>query len=486
MIAHAVPSLPPQPPAAAWVVTARGDSLRTDTITFAVQGNAMAAHLLTLRVPERRAAGATSRRITVRAVRIAAVRNVASRNAPAPNGSVGAPVVAAPIVFLAGGPGDAGTRALGTMPGPVLDSLRARGDLIALDQRGTGRSEPRLACVLSALDPTLELTRAARDSAAGADATRCVAQLTAAGVDVRGWTTRESAEDIESLRVALGVPRVSLLGGSYGTHLGLAYLAAHPARTARVVLAGVEGPDDTFKRPARVDAVFDAFAALVDADTSRAGRPSIVATVDALRQRVADTPTRVPVGTTTVVVDGSTVQRFITDALGDARAMRQLPAQLDALAAGDLTALARTELRRRQGRPLDAMNLLMNCASGASADRRAQIVREAATSRLGDVIDAPTPAMCDAIAEAVPARAPVLPARMTTAVLFVSGTWDGRTPVANVDALLPRFPNGRHLVYEHLSHGLMGDAEAWQAMLRFLGGLDVASQRVRRPVPAFR
>lgn len=463
---------PPQPAPSAWVVTARGDSLRIDHITQVENNSARNALLLTLRVPERRVSGPTSttaRRITLRAIRYPALGEKPG----------------APIVFLAGGPGDAGTRAISTMPTALLDSLRLHGDVVAFDQRGTGNAEPRLACVATAIAPTVRLSRAARDSAAASDASRCVSQLIATGFDIRGWTTRESAEDLESLRIALGAPQLSLLGGSYGTHLGLAYIGAYDARVSRAVLAGVEGPDDTFKLPSRIDAVFTQFVALVDADTTRRGRPSMLATFDSLRARLDRAPVDVTAGTATVVVDGTTVQRFITDALGEARAMRQLPAQLDVMAGGDLTLLARTELRRRQGRVLNGMNLLMNCASAASPARRARIAQEATTSRLGDVMDAPAPAMCDAIAAPFPMHPPTLPSRMLAPVLFVSGTWDGRTPVANVDALLPRFANGRHLVLEHASHGLMGDPEGWRAMVQFLGGRDVPSRVVRRPAPPF-
>jgi pimeloyl-ACP methyl ester carboxylesterase len=51
----------------------------------------------------------------------------------------------APIVFLAGGPGDAATRAFAGMPRAILESLTAIGDVIAFDQRGTGTSMVRCA-----------------------------------------------------------------------------------------------------------------------------------------------------------------------------------------------------------------------------------------------------------------------------------------------------------------------------------------------------
>ena len=48
-----------------------------------------------------------------------------------------------PIVYLAGGPGDAGSGDLAAMPAALMDSLRTIADFIVLDQRGTGYSESR-------------------------------------------------------------------------------------------------------------------------------------------------------------------------------------------------------------------------------------------------------------------------------------------------------------------------------------------------------
>ena len=49
-------------------------------------------------------------------------------------------------------------------------------------------------------------------------------------------TTAETAEDVESLRTALGVDRLTLLGVSYGTQVARQYARVHPDHTAAVVL----------------------------------------------------------------------------------------------------------------------------------------------------------------------------------------------------------------------------------------------------------
>ncbi|WP_309670792.1 alpha/beta fold hydrolase [Gemmatimonas sp.] len=452
-----------------FVVTARGDSLSSDTITFALRDGARAGTIASLRVPERRAARG-AQRITIRWIHFAST-------ATAPT---------APIVFLAGGPGDAATRAFATMPSAFLDSLRAVGDVIAFDQRATGRSEPLLPCGVDGQLPLDRvLTTASRDSAARQVAQRCVAAIRARGVDVEGYTTAESVEDLESLRIALGVPTLSMLGGSYGTHLGLAFARRYPARASRIVLAGVEGPDDTFKLPSRVDASFSEVSRLAAADSAFRDRPSLLAVFDRLRARLDGDSVRVALGGATVALGAWDLQRFVADALGDMRAIQQLPSQLYAFDRGDWQLLARGAARRRQPRLGNAMNLLVNCASGASVARQQQIVRERATARLGDVIDFPANSVCTTL------HVPRLPdafratSRNPSSILMVSGSLDGRTPPENAEALLSQFPNARHLVIEYQSHSLMGDAAFSPAMMRYLRGQDVRSARVVRPTPSF-
>lgn len=104
-----------------------------------------------------------------------------------------------PVVFLHGGPGQ-GSQTFARFAGPTLErDLR----MVYLDQRGSGRSE-------------------------------------------RPWNEAYSldllVEDLEQLRRAWGVERLSLVGHSFGTILALEYAAAHPERVERMVLVAA-APD---------------------------------------------------------------------------------------------------------------------------------------------------------------------------------------------------------------------------------------------------
>jgi len=158
----------------------------------------------------------------------------------------------APIVYLDGGPGGSG---IGIARVPdyyrLFDAMRAAGDVILLSQRGTGFSAPRLACRGDGTPAPLDLFRSADRMAEvlGPRSVACAAELRAKGIDLSAYTTVASADDLEDLRLALGVPKISLFGFRYGTHLGLAAARRHPGSIERLILAGTEGPDHSQKLP---------------------------------------------------------------------------------------------------------------------------------------------------------------------------------------------------------------------------------------------
>ena len=99
-----------------------------------------------------------------------------------------------PVVYLHGGPGQ-GSQSFAKFAGPELEKgLR----MVYLDQRGSGRSE-------------------------------------------RPWTKAYSldllVDDLEKLRIAWGVPKIAIIGQSFGTAIGMEYAARHPERVSHLVLA---------------------------------------------------------------------------------------------------------------------------------------------------------------------------------------------------------------------------------------------------------
>ncbi|MFD7285436.1 alpha/beta hydrolase [Streptomyces sp. NPDC059863] len=148
-----------------------------------------------------------------------------------------------------GGPGAGGLiypavlAALG-LPREVLDSY----DVIGFDPRGVGRSTP----VTCDLTPEQQARRnfppyahTAADVAREAGNARTIAKQCA--TSRTAWmlphtTTANTARDMDRIRAALGEPKLSYLGASYGTYLGAVYTTKFPERSDRIVLDSNLGP----------------------------------------------------------------------------------------------------------------------------------------------------------------------------------------------------------------------------------------------------
>lgn len=417
-----------------------------DAVTFEIGGGeSIPAERGSFAVPKNRAAAARGETMTLRYVRF-----LSTSPQPGP-----------PLVFLAGGPGDAATRAFRGMPRDMLDRLRALADVIAFDQRGTGTSDPAAICppgVPAPLDRPLDPV--ALVAAMKARLTACLAGLAASGVDVGGLTTEESADDVDDLREALGARQLMLLAGSYGTHLALAVARRHPGAVARMVLLGVEGPDDTIKLPIRVDDTLNR----IDS-----AHPGLVASIRTLLERLRREPWNktLPNGQA-VTVGPWDLQRRVAESLDTVQKIDALGPAVAGMQQGDYSDLIRWTIPFRMPRPLNVMNLAMDCASFASAERLAQIREQAPAALLGDAMNFPLPGVCD-----VPGlprlpdtfRAPVVSAVPT---LLVAGTFDGRTPPPNAEAVAKGLSRATVLIIPGASHSLFRDAGAMTAAVAFL------------------
>lgn len=141
---------------------------------------------------------------------------------PAANGSS-----KPPVIYLEGGPGGSALSSFESdIDGWAQYGFAQNRDLIFIDQRGTGYSIPSLNCT------ELDDESADVDSATEA----CHARLTAAGIDLAAYNSRENGSDVAALANALGYTQYSLYGVSYGTRLALAVMRDHPEGIEKVVL----------------------------------------------------------------------------------------------------------------------------------------------------------------------------------------------------------------------------------------------------------
>ncbi|MEU8261525.1 alpha/beta hydrolase [Micromonospora sp. NPDC048999] len=110
-------------------------------------------------------------------------------------------------------------------------------DLVGFDPRFVGRSSP-VTCGLTGDDIAISRWPGAGGFPAEVAQARMVAQRcgTHAGWAIPYATTADAARDMDLIRTALGEPKISYLGYSYGTTLGRVYAALFPHRVDRFVL----------------------------------------------------------------------------------------------------------------------------------------------------------------------------------------------------------------------------------------------------------
>lgn len=133
------------------------------------------------------------------------------------------------LFVLAGGPGQSSFMMLDFML--QLFPGANRYDLVALDQRGTGYSEP-LNC--PRIESGFDFDGA--DPKSDTPISQCADSL---GPARWGYDTAETVADIESVRADLGIGQISLFGVSYGTKLAMAYAKTHPTRVRSLLLDSV-------------------------------------------------------------------------------------------------------------------------------------------------------------------------------------------------------------------------------------------------------
>lgn len=142
-----------------------------------------------------------------------------------------------PVIYLAGGPGQSATESYPGMAG-AFTRLRAKRNLVFMDQRGTGGSNPLVCATPEGLeealvpDPAL-VEQMARD---------CLENL-AQSADPSQYTTSVAVGDLEALRQAIGAPQLNVYGGSYGTRVAQEYARAYPGAVRSLILDGVVPPD---------------------------------------------------------------------------------------------------------------------------------------------------------------------------------------------------------------------------------------------------
>jgi len=241
-----------------------------------------------------------------------------------------------PIVYVQGGPGYPSLRYVRSMiSGALWRALRAERDLVFVDQRGTGYSQPEFCAELN--DGLRKVYYQGLDAAARSRRVRgtmaeCRDRMLASGVDLGAYHSAAAAQDLADLRVALGHDEWNLYGVSYGTRLALITMRDAPQGIRSVVLSAVippnapERPLSNFQR-----ALTEIFARCVADETCSTQYPDLEARFYRTLEGLATEPLAVTAHDTAsfpggvVVVDGELAAAATFQALYSPAVIRYLP-----------------------------------------------------------------------------------------------------------------------------------------------------------------
>jgi pimeloyl-ACP methyl ester carboxylesterase len=362
-----------------------------------------------------------------------------------------------PIIVFAGGPGQ-GAVSLAAQVMPLFTRLNDTRDVLFIDQRGTGDSNP-LDCDDEEVQPLQALFE---DALPEKLVRKCLEQLDA---DPRQYVTSIAIEDLEDVRAALDYPTLNLWGGSYGTRAALEYLRRHPDRVRSMVLDGVAPPD--MKLP--LSFVADGEAALqrlLEACDSqvlcKSTYPALRVTIASLRSQLSRRPARVSIqdprtgDRQMIQVNENVFLSGLFRPLYVAELASLLPFGVSAAAGGDFNPLLAQNLEFTTDVSENlsvGMHLSVICAE--DVPRISPQDLEALTSSFfGRALVDDFMRAC-----AIWPRGPVpadyyTPVSSQVPALILSGGIDPATPPRHGDRVAATLPNSRHFVAPHLGHGV--------------------------------
>lgn len=404
-----------------------------------------------------------------------------------------------PIIYLAGGPGGSGiqTARYPNFRFPLFMALRQHGDVIALDQRGTGKSKTSKTCrsghYIDLAKPASETEVYEKYRAA---AKTCVKQWLEQGIDVTGYNTVENALDIDDLRSHIGADKVSLWGISYGSHLAFAALKAFPERIDKVIIASAEGLNQTVKLPARTDAYIERLQTAINTQPAAGSQ---YPDVGSLMKRVHDSLERKPLTITIPVEDAEPItflfqkhhmqiiaSSMIADPHRGVPTLLELYKTIDEGDHGLLTGVLSRGFFNDPELSFELMPLAMDVASGVTDSRLRLVERQSETSLLGLQLNFPMPMLNKSLVGLD--LGDQFRQEVTTDVptLLFTGTLDGRTYIEAQAEATTGFSNLTQIMVRNAGHNLFMRSPNVEATIhQFLSNEPITIRNIEVPLPNF-
>lgn len=380
-----------------------------------------------------------------------------------------------PMVYLSGGPGgallsDVGPLiSIGNPNGVSLENITLGHDLILMDQRGIGYSQPSLSCpeidTYNKATMNANLSQDALGSGYTHAMQQCHDRLAAAGINFNAYTTENDAADFHDLIHALGYKQVNLYGVSYGTRLALTIMRLFPGDIRSVILDLTLPPQaNLFSGLAKVtqhayDTFFQGCAA---SETCQQEYPQL----QSIFYKLIDTLNKNPVTfqdahVGKVLLTGDNLANWLFSSLYVTNFIPYLPMALYQVYSGDYSLISRIygELMYPSSNSLSyGMSFSVQCGEEMPFTTQQQMIqsttllrpqlREAMVSNLLSSYQ-----VCQFWGEKPVSALQKLPVQSSLPTLILSGEYDPITPTSNARLALQTLSNGYLVVFPGTGHG---------------------------------
>lgn len=291
---------------------------------------------------------------------------------------------------IAGGPGQS---TVATFSGiGFATKVRQKRDVVLVDQRGTGGSNP-LPCVFQdAID-----AQAMIGEAFVSERVRACRSKLENKADLTQYTTSIAADDLDDVRQALGYDKIDLFGGSYGAKAALVYLRRHGEHVRTLTLAEVTSPQYriplAFSRTLQES--IDQLLARCDADAAcNKSFPNLKKEFQGIVERLDKSPARFEIKDADGKTQTVTLSRgmFVANWLSllyVPQIVSQFPYMVDRAYQGDWSIYGTVvmSLKSAVGKTIDkGMQLSVICAEDTPGLTEAKIRRETSGTYLGDFL----------------------------------------------------------------------------------------------------
>jgi pimeloyl-ACP methyl ester carboxylesterase len=362
-----------------------------------------------------------------------------------------------PWFAIAGGPGQSSVEAY-PLAG-FTAKVRQQRDVVLVDQRGTGKSNP-LPCEVR--DPKIA-QEVIGESLVLEKVRACRTELEK-NADLTLYTTSIAADDLDEVRQAMGYDKINIFGGSYGTRAALVYLRLHGDHVRTITLEAVAPPQYRIPLafPKTTQASVDQLIARCAADTAcNKDFPDLKKEFQAIVDKLDKSPARFDVnngaaGTQSVTLSRGMFVAALRPLLYIPGLISQFPYMIHRAYQNDWSIYAGSVLLVRNAidKQVDrGMSLSVICAEDVPGTTEAMIRRDTAGTYLGDFqVRMYQKACSEWVRGAVP-KDFYAPIRSAVPALLISGALDPATPPEASAQAAKDLSNSRVVVVKEGTHG---------------------------------